>query len=386
MRIAIIIEEFPTLSETFIYVKVKQLALRGHELFIFCNKKNQLLLIELFSGITNLTVLTFSKRDAVLFVLTHPGIALQSLREADKNKFVYGQYRVQLINRYNPGIIHFEFSGIGIAYNPLMPLLKGRKVVSCRGSGEKVKLLTDSTRKEKMVALFNQVNAIHCVSDDMKQTILPYCSNPEKIFINYPSIDTVFFNRQKPYIKHDRVTILSIGRFTFQKGYLTGLQAIQRLKAKGYLFNWQIVGSGPQHEELVFHIHQMQLQDVVVLLGARKRPEVMALLEEADMYFLPSVYEGIANVVLEAMSMQLPVVCTTSGGMEEVITHGKNGLLSPVYDADSLADNLAVLVKDFELRKSLGVAARQRIVEQFDIQTQVTRFETVYTQIIQEQA
>ena len=112
----------------------------------------------------------------------------------------------------------------------------------------------------------------------------------------------------------------------------------------------------------------------------------MALLEEADMYFLPSVYEGIANVVLEAMSMQLPVVCTTSGGMEEVITHGKNGLLSPVYDAESLADNLALLVKNDELRQSLGVAARQRIVEQFDIQTQVTRFETVYTKIIQEQA
>ena len=386
MRIAIVIEEFPTLSETFIYVKVKQLALRGHKLFIFCNKKNQLLLHELFSGITNLTVLSFSKRDAVLFVLTHPGIALQSLREADKNKFVYGQYRVQLINLYNPDIIHFEFSGIGIAYNPLMPLLKGRKVVSCRGSGEKVKLLTDSSRKEKMVALFKQVDAIHCVSDDMKQTILPYCSSPEKIFINYPSIDTIFFNRQKSYIKHDRVTILSIGRFTFQKGYLTGLQAIQRLKAKGYLFTWQIVGSGPQQEELVFHIHQMQLQDVVVLLGSKKRPEVMALLEEADMYFLPSVYEGIANVVLEAMSMQLPVVCTTSGGMEEVITHGKNGLLSPVYDAESLADNLALLVKNDELRQSLGVAARQRIVEQFDIQTQVTRFETVYTKIIQEQA
>ena len=384
MRIAIIIEAFPTISETFIYVKVKQLALKGHDLFVFCNKKNHELFKELFFGIANIKVVVFTKKDALLFLFTHLNIALQSFQEKNKNKFIYSRYSVHLINKYRVDIIHFEFSGIGIAYNQLMKFIHGKKVVSCRGSGEKVKLLTDNNRKEKMVELFNQVNAIHCVSNDMKQTILPLCNNSKKIFINYPSIDTSYFKRKNKYIEHEPVTILSVGRLTFQKGYLTGLLAIKQVKENGYSFKWNIVGAGVQHEELVFHIHQMQLQDCVELLGTKKRNEIMDLLHISDIYFLPSVYEGIANAALEAMSMELPVVCTTSGGMDEVITHEKNGMLSPVYDSDSMALNLAKLISNIELRNTLGVAARLTVIEKFDIQTQVSRFENIYTQLIQQ--
>ena len=128
----------------------------------------------------------------------------------------------------------------------------------------------------------------------------------------------------------------------------------------------------------------MQLQDCVELLGTKKRNEIMDLLHISDIYFLPSVYEGIANAALEAMSMELPVVCTTSGGMDEVITHEKNGMLSPVYDSDSMALNLAKLISNIELRNTLGVAARLTVIEKFDIQTQVSRFENIYTQLIQQ--
>src|SRR5215471_17197411 len=81
------------------------------------------------------------------------------------------------------------------------------------------------------------------------------------------------------------------------------------------------------------------------------------------------------------MSMELPVVATKSGGMEEVITHGKNGLLADIYDEKVLAGNLQGLLKSENFRLLLGKAARIRIVEDFDLVQQIDRFEEVYKQL-----
>src|SRR5206468_794394 len=103
----------------------------------------------------------------------------------------------------------------------------------------------------------------------------------------------------------------------------------------------------------------LKLHDHVELLGAKSRSEVKLLMENSDIYLLPSVYEGIANVALEAMSMELPVVSTRSGGMQEVITHEKDGLLADVYDHETLAQNLFALLQSEDLRLLLGKAARR---------------------------
>ena len=126
----------------------------------------------------------------------------------------------------------------------------------------------------------------------------------------------------------------------------------------------------------------MQLQDVVILAGAKNRGEVKQLMQEADIFFLPSIYEGIANVVLEAMSMQLPVVSSRAGGMEEVITHEENGLLSNIYDHQSMADNLTRLINDEQLCGNLGNKARERITSCFRLEMQIDKFEEVYMQLV----
>jgi colanic acid/amylovoran biosynthesis glycosyltransferase len=114
--------------------------------------------------------------------------------------------------------------------------------------------------------------------------------------------------------------------------------AMQKLKNEGINFSWKIVGDGPLKEELLYHIHALQLQDCVELVGKKNRDEILDLYNNVDVFLLSSVYEGIANVCLEAMSMELPVVSTKSGGMEEVIIHGENGFLCEVYDVDSMAE------------------------------------------------
>lgn len=299
----------------------------------------------------------------------------------DFRKNIFRIYRADNINKFSPDIIYFGFSGVALSYLTLIDDLSGKKVVSCRGTAENVNLLASKERQENLRILFDKVDAVHCVSAALKKTILPYCRHSEKIFINNPSIDTSLFQRTKPYEEQPTFLILSVGRFIFQKGYLIGLMAIKKFKEHNNNFKWIIAGGGPQHEELVFHVYQMGLQDNIELAGNKSRYEIIELYNQASVFFLPSVTEGIANVALEAMSMELPVVSTRSGGMEEVIVHGKDGLLADVYDYDALAANLLQLYQDDELRILLGKSGRKKVAGYFDLSTQIDKFENIYYEL-----
>ncbi len=381
MRIAIVTNNFPATSETFISNKVLRLAAKGHEMIVFCSLFNKQLWADINPANYTINVVEISRRKLSQYLLQHPALWVTFINRAEAN-IISNKFFINEMNKKKPGIIHFEFSGIGITYIDSLKKIKYKKVVSCRGSAEKVKLLSDDLRKEKAKQLFDTVDAIHCVSADMQKTILPYCSQPEKIFINFPAVDTGVFQRSRPCPLNRPVNILSIGRLTFQKGYLTGLLAIKKLKGAFENFTWTIVGDGPQKEEIIFHINEMGLQQQVKLAGTKSRSEITGLYNGCDIFFLPSMYEGIANAALEAMSMELPVVCTRSGGMDEVITDGENGLLADVYDHETLAAHLLQLINDDTLRISLGMNARKHVLAGFSIEKQIEKFESVYYRML----
>ncbi|HVX48611.1 MAG TPA: glycosyltransferase family 4 protein [Chitinophagaceae bacterium] len=379
MKIALVTIVFPTVSETFIANKALYLQKLGHEIIVFCSTFNKQLFSAFFKDATNITVVTFSKKQFAQYALFHPSLFLSK----KKRNIAIHNARAHIINGYKPAVVHIEFSGLGILFLPVLNRLHAKKVVSCRGSAEKVKLLISGERKTNTKALFDLVDAIHCVSLDMQKTVKPYCTDTSKLFINFPSVNAKIFNRSAVYTQSTPVQILSIGRLTFQKGYFTGLQAIKLLQKKYDFtdFTWTIIGDGPQKEEIVFHIHQMALENNVVLAGPKSRDEVIAAYTSASIFFLPSVYEGIANVALEAMSMELPVVATKSGGMDEVITHNLNGMLADVYDAETLAACLFDLITNGQKSRLLGIEARKRILSEFTLEKQAGIFEDYYKKI-----
>lgn len=383
MRIAIVTNEFPALSETFISNKVLKFIEKGFEVFVICQTLNKHLFDHIFSGKKNIKVILVNRKNIFSFLFAHPLEIAGLLTAVKKKRYKYfNALKAGIINRCKPSVIHFEFSAIAFDYIGELDNMPAKKIVSCRGTAEKVKLLVSEKRKKLMKQLLAKVDAVHCVSGDMQATIEPYCSAPEKIFVNFPSIDTHIFRKKEAHSEHEVLNILSVGRLTFQKGYLTGLLAIQKLKHSGVKFQWSIVGHGIKHEELIFHINQLQLNKEVQLLGAKPTGDIIALYEAADIFFLPSVYEGIANAALEAMSMELPVVSTTGGGMNEVIEHSVDGLLSAIYDDESLFRSLLLLVSDAELRKRMGEAARKKIKTGFDIEMQIQKFESVYLKLL----
>ncbi|MDE3237321.1 MAG: glycosyltransferase family 4 protein, partial [Bacteroidota bacterium] len=283
-------------------------------------------------------------------------------------------------------IIHFEFSGLGVTFLPIIPKLRGKKVVSCRGTAEKVKLTLHADRKDGLAQLFQRVDMIHCVSDDMKNTVLPYCRDASKIFVNRPAIDPDYFKPELMCEEGDAntVKILTIIRLAFVKGVLIGLLAVRTLVRKGIPVHWNIIGDGPQKEEIMFHIHYLGLEKHVSLLGRKPKEAVNDALNRTDIFMLTSYSEGIPNVVLEAMSKEKPVVSTRCGGVEEVIDHGIDGFIAEMYDHDAVATYVERLALDKSLRQQIGVEARKKVLAEYTLSRQVKVFEENYHLLLSE--
>lgn len=172
--------------------------------------------------------------------------------------------------------------------------------------------------------------------------------------------------------------ILSVGRFTWEKGHEYAMQAVALLRERGIPFQWQIIGDGPSSEAIAFAIHQFDLGDAVCLAGALSPQDVRQHLQNADVFLHPSVSEGFGNAVIEAQAAGLPVVCSDAGGLPENVADGETGFVVPRRDARALAEKLMLLARNPELRRRMGAAGRARAQSHFGSEEQLERFDELY--------
>ena len=137
------------------------------------------------------------------------------------------------------------------------------------------------------------------------------------------------------------------------KDHLTLLRALSVPNQQSNRWRLLMVGEGPERLQLKAFVNaHEELKHRVRFLGSSNR--VPELLSAMDIYVLPSLYEGIANSLLEAMATGLPVVATAAGGNPEVVVDGESGLLFPVRDELKLASLLGLLAARTDLRQPLG--------------------------------
>lgn len=171
----------------------------------------------------------------------------------------------------------------------------------------------------------------------------------------------------------DVPVLLAVGQLKEKKGFTYLLQACQNLKEAGYPFKCQIVGDGPLRIDLEDQIRKLSLEGVVELCGAIPHERVIEKYSQAAIFVLPAVTssdgdrDGIPNVILEALAMQLPVVSTDHSGIPEVIVDGENGLLVESKDVNALTAALRRLIEQPELRQHLGKNGRETVLEKFDL-------------------
>ncbi|MDH3210629.1 MAG: glycosyltransferase [Burkholderiaceae bacterium] len=166
--------------------------------------------------------------------------------------------------------------------------------------------------------------------------------------------------------------ILSVGRLREKKGLNTLIDACRLLHARRQAFCCEIIGYGEERDRLQAQIAQAGLSSQVRLLGKLPREQVIARYARAAVYVQPSRItangdrDGIPNVLLEAMAMELPVVATEVSGIPELVRHGHNGVLVPPDDPASLSDAIATLLGRPQLCDQLGRRARETVTQSFD--------------------
>jgi glycosyltransferase involved in cell wall biosynthesis len=175
-----------------------------------------------------------------------------------------------------------------------------------------------------------------------------------------------------------------VARFAPQKDHAGLIEAARLLKDEGRPFRLLLVGDDPfgnhrrKAEELCEALH---MGDRVTFTGIRR--DVPAILSLTDLFVMPSFWEGLGLVFLEAMAFSLPVVASRVSGVPEIVSHGKTGLLVPPGDPEALKSALAELLDDPTLAARLGHAGRQRLESNFTIDRMVVATAGVYEDCLQ---
>jgi len=166
------------------------------------------------------------------------------------------------------------------------------------------------------------------------------------------------------------VKIITIARFIKEKGLHYGIQAINKLVHEKGIKNieYRIVGDGALQGELREMVEKYQLQKAVHFVGAQNQEGISKLLQESDIYFLPSIAEALPVVLMEAQAVGLPVVATNVGSVAELVKDNLSGFLVPSEDSAAMADKLMYLIKNPEIWKNFGQVGRVFIEDHYDIQ------------------
>ena len=178
-------------------------------------------------------------------------------------------------------------------------------------------------------------------------------------------------------------TILAVGSLSPVKGHELVLRALVRLKDSYPGLQCRFIGEGSEQARLAGLAKELGINERVHFLGRRSRAEVAAAMRECTVFALPSCYEGLGCVYLEAMACARPVIGCYGQGIDEVIQHKNNGWLVPVDGLEELTQGLEALLSSAELRAQIGHRARQTIVDKFTLARQAENLLKVYQDAVQ---
>jgi colanic acid/amylovoran biosynthesis glycosyltransferase len=174
------------------------------------------------------------------------------------------------------------------------------------------------------------------------------------------------------------VEIACVGRLVGAKGQHVLLAAFHQLSRQRRNARLRLIGDGPDRRNLETFCAEAGLESMVDFVGAVEPDRVRFILENADIFALPSFAEGIPVALMEAMAMEIPCVSTAITGIPELIRSEVDGILVPPGDQEQLAAALERLIDDPDLREQLGQAGRRRVLNNFDLHRNVANLAEVF--------
>ena len=221
-------------------------------------------------------------------------------------------------------------------------------------------------RKKILKASLYRSTKVIAISKDVKKSLIDYLRIPEDhISVIYNGIDTSRFLTNIQKNLYYPVRLIYVGRLIKEKGVQLTLEALSKLP-KGLKWIFDIIGEGSYREELEQQVNTLELKDQVHFMG--NCGNVPELLKEHDIFIhMPEWDEGFGITIIEAMAAGLLCICRSKGGIPEIITNGKDGILiystkeltkvlsdilleSEKYQVSALRENAVIRAKDFDIK------------------------------------
>ena len=238
--------------------------------------------------------------------------------------------------------------------------------------------------QKEAAGLARKINRVWCrlgwarpvaLSPEVQQTIGDtYGLEPEKIPVVFNGIDLSRCCPKETYAAGEEICLLHIGRFNEQKNHRRILEAFHMLTGEIPNCRLWLVGDGELMEATRSYARELGVEERVEFLGSQSN--VYGFLQDADIFLMPSDYEGMPMTIIEAMGTGLPVVATAVGGVPDMLKDGESGLLVPC-DARAVKDACKALARDESLRRKLGQAAQKDSLR-FSAEEMARRYCAIY--------
>ena len=258
-----------------------------------------------------------------------------------------------------PDIFHIQWAKSLPFWFFLKEIYGVKIVLSLRGSHINYSAFANDSLAKNYNILFPKVDRMHAVSKKILLKAEKYGGSRDKTDIIYSSLDlgllkTYKKNNSKP---HKPFRFLSVGRFHWVKGYQYSISAFANLKKINKDIHYLIITNNGISEEILYQIDELSLKNNIEIIHPDSQEKVYEIMRQSDCLVLPSVQEGISNVVLESMAIGLPVISSDCGGMKEIINYGSNGFYFPSRDSVALEKLLLKVM-------NLGIEERERIIRE----------------------
>lgn len=399
MRVAFLLGEFPSLSETFILNQITALIDRGHRVSIFAERSPRDAMAHPAVAQYDLLAITrYERLPAGLWPRLTGLPAIWRWRRSmwrALNVFRYGRdaaslrlaWAVAMVHQHAEfDIIQCHFGALGLKAVLLRDAgaISGRVVTAFHGE--------DITNYPRQFAaghyapLFAEGDLFQPISARWNDALAALGCPMHRVRVHRMGVETAKYPPRDAIRMDDRpIRVLAVARLVAKKGLHDAIRAVAQLQIA---CEFVIVGEGPLRASLQALANELHMEHVIRFTGPLTRSEIAALLQTTDIFLAPSVtasdgdIEGIPVAIMEAMAAGIPVVSTRHSGIPELVQDCISGFLLEEGDVRGLADRLSQLACDASLRAQLGAAGRRIVVQDFDVHTLTDRLIASYEELL----
>ena len=300
-----------------------------------------------------------------------------------KNRIARMKEISQVLSPFQPQLVHgwHLFSG---AYASLVaPRFKAKSLVGIRSSFESIQNSLELRIAERFADAFitNSESAAARIKSE-KPSVRQVYVVPNAVIVDFEAREAVREKlKQELGLRPDALWLIAIGRMEQLKHFDELLEVAASLREKHCNFQLILIGGGAEESYLKQLSQQLRLEDYVRITG--EIPNANQWLKGFDIFCMPSVSEGLPNVVMEAAAAGLPIVTWQLPFYEELLTPEETALMAAPGDRAGFEQAVLKLINDQSLREELGAAAQAQITEKFSLDRYIQNMTRVYEMMLQ---